>query len=61
MRGSQEDAILALARGWVDCIGPFTAGELAATLALPPEDVAYALAQLENEGVVPAGELPPPS
>ena len=58
--GSREDAILALARGWVDCIGPFTAGELAATLALPPEDVAYALGQLENEGVVLRGSYRPP-
>ncbi len=57
--GSREDAILALARGWVDCIGPFTAGELAATLALPPEDVAYALGQLENEGVVLRGSYRP--
>ena len=58
--GSREDAILALARGWVDCIGPFTAGGLAATLALPPEDVAYALGQLENEGVVLRGSYRPP-
>ena len=58
--GSREDAILALARGWVDCIGPFTAGELASTLVLPPEDVAYALGQLENEGVVLRGSYRPP-
>ena len=58
--GSREDAILALVRGWVDCIGPFTAGELAATLALPPDDVAYALGQLENEGVVLRGSYRPP-
>ena len=53
--GSREDAILALVRGWVDCIGPFTVGELASTLALPADDVLYALAQLENEGVVLRG------
>ena len=53
--GSREDAILALARGWVDCIGPFTVAELASTLALPADDVLYALGQLENEGVVLRG------
>ncbi len=53
--GSREDAILALVRGWVDCIGPFTADELASTLALPDDDVTYALGHLENEGVVLRG------
>ena len=53
--GSREDAILALVRGWVDSIGPFTIVELASTLALPEDDVMYALGQLENEGVVLRG------
>ena len=53
--GSREDAILALVRGWVDCIGPFTVAELASTLALPADDVLYALGQLENEGVALRG------
>ena len=53
--GSREDAILALVRGWVDCIGPFTVGELASTLVLPQDDVLYALGHLENEGVVLRG------
>ena len=53
--GSREDAILALVRGWVDCIGPFTVAELASTLALAADDVLYALGQLENEGVVLRG------
>ena len=52
---SREDAVLALIRGWVDCIGPFTVAELASTLALPADDVLYALGQLENEGVVLRG------
>ena len=52
---TREDAILALVRGWVDCIGPFTVDELASTLALPEDDVAYALGHLENEGVVLRG------
>ena len=53
--GSREDAILALIRGWVDCIGPFNVGELASTLALPEDGILYALGQLENEGVVLRG------
>ena len=53
--GSREDAILALVRGWVDCIGPFTVAELASTLVLPADNVLYALGQLENEGVVLRG------
>ncbi len=53
--GSREDAILALLRGWVDCIGPFTVAELSSALALPEDDVLYALGQLENEGVVLRG------
>ena len=52
---SREEAILALLRGWVDCIGPFTVAELAATLAIPVDDVLYALGHLENEGVVLRG------
>ena len=52
---SREDAILALVRGWVDCMGPFTVNELSSALGLPGEDVSYALARLENEGVVLRG------
>ena len=53
--GSREEAILALVRGWVDCIGPFTIAELAATLSLAEDDVLYALGHLENDGVVLRG------
>ena len=52
-------AILALVRGWVDSIGPFTATELASVLSLPGEDVLYALGYLENEGVVLRGSYRP--
>ena len=52
---TREDAILALVRGWVDCIGPFTANGLASTLALPIGDVTFALGYLENEGTVLRG------
>ena len=51
----REGAILALVRGWADCIGPFTVAELASTLALPEDEVLYAVAQMENEGVVLRG------
>ena len=53
--GTREDGILALLRGWVDSIGPFTVGELASTLYLDEDDVLYALGQLEIEGVVLRG------
>ena len=39
----------------MDCIGPFTVAELASTLALPQDDVLYALGYLETEGVVLRG------
>ena len=52
---SPEDAILAIVRGWTDCIGPFTVEELASALNLPADDVLYALGQLEVEGVVLRG------
>ena len=54
-KGSREDAILALVRGWADSIGPFTVLELSETLCLPAYDILYALGQLENEGVVLRG------
>ena len=57
--GGREDAILALVRGWVDSIGPFTLHELASTLALPQDDVLYAIGQLELEGVVLRGSYRP--
>ena len=53
--GSREDAILALVRGWVDCIGPFTVDELASTLGLPGYEILFALGQLEQEGKVLRG------
>ena len=53
---TREDAILALVRGWVDCLGPFTVDELVAILSLPRDDVMYALGQLEHEGVVLRGD-----
>ena len=52
-----ELATLSIVRGWVECSGPVTAGELAATLRLDSADVGYALAQLEGEGLVLRGNF----
>ena len=52
---SREDAVLALVRGWVDSIGPFTVSELCSALRLPADDVQYALGRMENEGIVLRG------
>lgn len=63
MRGGRElwvaterrdlaDDVLAIVRGWLECLCPVTAGELAARLALPEGDVLIALAALEAEGQV---------
>ena len=43
---------LAIVRGWMECLGPVTASELAGKLALPTGDVQIALAALESEGQV---------
>ncbi len=52
-----ELATLSIVRGWVECSGPVTAGELAANLRLDSADVGYALAQLEGEGLVLRGSF----
>ena len=56
---SQEDAVLVLVRGWVECSGPLTATGLAGTMGLEVGYVSYALAQLENEGLVLRGRFTP--
>ena len=53
----REDALLALVQGWVECIGPFTPGELAEALSLTESDVAQALTRLEQDGVVLRGSF----
>ena len=55
----REDAILHIVRGWVECSGPFTPGEMAARLGLPPSDVNAAVLGLENEGLVLRGSFRP--
>jgi len=44
--------ILAIVRGWMECLGPVTATELANRLALTIGDVQIALAALESEGQI---------
>ena len=56
---TQEQAVLGLVRGWVECSGPVTGTGLAGTLGLDVGDVGYALAQLENEGLVLRGRFTP--
>ncbi len=46
------DDTLATVRGWMECLGPITATELAARLALDVRDIQIALAALESEGQI---------
>ena len=56
---SEEEAHLDLVRGWVECSGPFTPGEMAQTLRLGESQVKQALLQLESEGLVLRGNFRP--
>jgi len=56
---SEEEAHLDLVRGWVECSGPFTPGELAQTLGLGESQVKQAVLQLESEGLVLRGSFRP--
>ena len=55
----EEDAILALVRGRVECSGPFTAAEMAKALGLALPVVEVALDRLEQEGLVLRGSFRP--
>ena len=54
-----DAAGLAVIRGWVPRVGPFTAASLAARVALAPVRVESALARLEAEGLVLRGRFLP--
>ena len=56
---SAEEAHLAIVRGWVECSGPFTPGEMARTLGLSESQVNQAVLQLESEGLVLRGRFRP--
>ncbi|MBI4951650.1 MAG: DEAD/DEAH box helicase [Myxococcales bacterium] len=53
----REAALVELARGRLEALGPVTAAALAASLALEPSDVEVALAALEGEGFVLRGRF----
>ena len=54
-----ETAALHVLRGWAECSGPFTVGEMSELLHLSVSCVAMAVAALENEGLVLRGSFRP--
>ena len=54
---ARENNICWVMRGWVECSGPLTAAELVRSLGIALDDIVYALACLENEGVVLRGSF----
>jgi ATP-dependent Lhr-like helicase len=55
--GNEGDPLTEVIRGWMDCIGPTTAAELAQRLGLPESRVEAALTRLEAEGCVLRGHF----
>ncbi len=55
----QEEAVVSLVRGWVECSGPFTVDEIAGTLGLSRGDTKIAVVRLETEGLVLRGHFRP--
>ncbi len=53
----REDAALHLVRGWAECSGPFTAGEMAELLCLSLSDIETAVVGLENDGLILRGSF----
>jgi len=54
---AEEDAQLAIVRGWMDSIGPTTAAALARRLGISPTAMEIALARLESDGSVLQGRF----
>jgi ATP-dependent Lhr-like helicase len=54
---SRESCVAEILRGWVECTVPLRASEVAQDLALPPDMVEIALAQLEAEGQILRGHF----
>ena len=54
---SREDAVFALATGWLAHTGPVTAGELAGELGLPATEIDKALLRLEASGAILRGRF----
>ncbi len=56
---AEDEALMALLRGWTESVGPFTEAGLAMTLGLSATLVRRGLAQLEAEGGVLRGRFTP--
>lgn len=54
-----QSAVLHLVRGWAECSGPFTVGEMSELLRLAASDITVAVLGLENEGLVLRGSFRP--
>ena len=54
---ARENNICWVMRSWVECSGPLTATELVRWLGIARDDIVYALACLENEGVALRGSF----
>jgi ATP-dependent Lhr-like helicase len=52
-----EDALRIIVQGWMESLGPVTAGALAERLGLTPTDIEAALYRLEADGVVLRGRF----
>ena len=57
---SREDALLALAAGWMAHCGPVTAGELGETLQVPAADIEKTFLRMEASGAVLRGRFAQP-
>ena len=57
--GDPQEAALPIVRGWMECLGPITAEEVANKLYLPPSAIHTALLQLEAKGEVLRGQFRP--
>jgi ATP-dependent Lhr-like helicase len=55
-----EDAVRSMIHGWMECLGPITAADLAALLGLAETTVEAALYRLEMDGIVLQGSFLPP-
>ena len=56
---AEEVAAPRVVRGWMECLGPVTAQDLAARLGLPPTMIDRALIALERDGAVLQGRFAP--
>ncbi len=58
---TEEDALRAIAGGWLECLGPTTTAELAERIGLPVSRVAIGLARCEQSGTALRGRYRPGS